>query len=94
MKISIEEMKRLQKLSALESSEQTLSALTEDFNEIANFVEQVRLAEVDEALQYETILQIDELRKDEVKESMPQQEVIKNAPEKNETSFVVPKVVD
>lgn len=95
MEIKFEEIKRLQKLSALNSDEEKLKSLAKDFNEIAKFVEQVKNADIaDTDVAYERVLKIDELRADEVKPSMPQEDILLNAPEKEDGCFVVPKVVD
>lgn len=94
MKITFEEIKRLEKLSALSSNEDKLKNLVEDFEEIAKFVEQVKDADISSEMEYIRTLKIDELRKDEIKASMPQEEILANAPEIKDGAFVVPKVVD
>lgn len=94
MEITFAEIKRLEKLSALSSSEEKLNSLASDFAEIANFVEQVKNFDIDEDVEYTRVLAINELRKDEVMPSMSQQEILANAPEQGEGAFIVPKVVD
>ena len=95
MKIDFEEIKRLEKLSALSSSEEKLKSLAEDFNKIAEFVEQVKNADIEQTdIGYQRVLKIDELRADEVVPSMPQSEIVSNAPEKEDGCFVVPKVME
>lgn len=95
MEISYDEIKRLEKLSALNSSEEKLKSLMKDFNEIATFVEQVKNAKIDDfEMKYYNILNINELRPDVIKPSMSQEEILNNAPEKGEGCFIVPKVVD
>ncbi len=94
MKITLEEIKKLQILSALESSEEELLELVDDFESIALFVEQVRACELDEECDYGKEVSIAELREDEVRGSMDVEDVLSNAPEIEETFFVVPKVVD
>ena len=94
MEITLDEIKRLEKLSAFSSSEEKLKGLMKDFQQIASFVEQVKDADIDLEIEQTRVLEIEELRPDEVKESMPQQEILANAPEQGEGAFVVPKVVD
>ena len=94
MEITLDEIKRLEKLSALSSSEEKLKSLLKDFEQIAQFVEQVKEADIDQEMEYTRVLDISELRSDEIVPSMPQDEVLFNAPEKGEGAFVVPKVVD
>lgn len=94
MKITIEEIKRLEKLSALSSSEEKLQSLKSDFEQIAEFVEQVTRADIEDIDIYDRLIDIQELREDEVVNSFSQEEILANAPEKGEGAFIVPKVVD
>ena len=94
MEISLEEIKRLEKLSALSSSEEKLIELKKDFEQIANFVEQVKNFDIQSNIEYSRVLEIAELRKDVVSDSMPQDEILANAPDKGEGAFIVPKVVE
>lgn len=94
MEISLNEIKRLEKLSALRSDDEKLKSLAKDFEQIFEFVEQIRSADIDEKVEYSRVLDISELRQDEIKPSMPQDEILANAPEQGEGAFIVPKVVD
>ena len=94
MKITLDEIKYLEKLSALKSSDERLLSIAEDFNEVAEFVNQIQKAEVSTDLGYEPALSLGELREDVAKESITQDEVLMNAPEKDNGYFVVPKVVN
>jgi len=94
MDISLEEIKRLEKLTAIHSSDKDLQSMAKDFNQIAEFVEQIKNADIDDIEVTARILRVDELRKDEIKESLPQVEILANAPEQGEGAFVVPKVVE
>jgi len=94
MKITLDEIKRLEKLSALSSSEEKLKELVKDFEQIAEFVEQVRNVDIEELNSYNRVLNISELRDDVVQKSFDQDVILMNAPEKGEGAFVVPRVVD
>lgn len=94
MKITLDEIKKLEKLSAFSSSEEKLNMLLEDFGNIVNYVEQVRNANIDELNSYNRVLSIDELREDKVEQSFSQSEILMNAPEKNDEAFIVPRVVE
>ena len=94
MKITLDEIKYLEKLSALKSSDERLLSIAEDFNDIAEFVNQVKNADVSTELNFEPALSMSELREDVAKESISQDEVLMNAPEKSGGYFVVPKVVN
>ena len=94
MEITLDEIKRLERLSALSSSEEKLQAMMKDFSQIANFVEQVKEADISAEMEHLRVLDIIQLREDDVVVSMPQEKVLANAPESGEGAFVVPKVVD
>ena len=94
MKITLDEIKRLEKLSALSSSEEKLKGLVKDFEQIAEFVEQVRNVDIEELNSYNRVLDISELRDDEVRTSFNRDVILMNAPEKGEGAFIVPRVVD
>lgn len=94
MKITLDEIKRLEKLSALSSSEEKLLSLVKDFEQIADFVEQVTSVDIDEENTFGRIVQIKDLREDEIIPSFSQEEILANAPEKGEGAFIVPKVVE
>lgn len=94
MEISLNEIKRLEKLSALRSDDEKLKSLAKDFEQIFEFVEQIKGADIDEKVEYTRVLDVSDLRPDEQKESMTQNEILSNAPEKGEGAFIVPKVVD
>lgn len=94
MNIDLKEIKRLEKLSALSSSEEKLQSLVKDFEQISAFVDQVKNADIEELDSCERIIKVDELREDIVEKSFSQEEILANAPEKGEGAFVVPKVVD
>lgn len=92
--ISIKELKHLAELSALELKESELEDMKKDFGEIMKFVDQVKEAEIEEGSSYEDICELDELREDKVEPSMEREKILKNAPERDESTFLVPKVVD
>jgi len=94
MKITLEEIKRLEKLSALSYDDEKLESFVKDFEQIAQFVEQVTNVDVEEANVYGRIVKIEQLRDDVVIPSYSQEQILANAPEKGEGAFVVPKVVD
>lgn len=94
MNIDLKEIKRLEKLSALSSSEEKLQSLVKDFEQISAFVDQVKNADIEELNSYGRIVKVDNLREDVVQKSFSQEEILANAPEKGEGAFVVPKVVD
>lgn len=94
MKITLDEIKKLERLSALSSSEEKLKSLVKDFEQIADFVEQVKNVDVDKLNSYSRVLSIDELREDEVVPSTDRARLLMNAPDKNGEAYIVPRVVE
>ena len=94
MEISHEEIKKLVELSALEYADEDYDALAKDFSGIVAFVEQLVEADIPEQNPTARVVSVEELREDEVTESMPQAEILANAPEHNDVAFIVPKVVE
>lgn len=94
MEIDIKEIKRLEKLSAISFTDEKLESFKKDFNSIANFVEQIKAFNEEVVEDYSNSISIKNLREDEIIQSLSQEEILANAPEKGEGAFVVPKVVD
>ena len=94
MEVSIEEIKRLEKLSVLKFEDEKREKLAKEFGPILEFVGQIKNAKADEKLEYNRVVGIADLREDEIVESMTQEEALASATEKGEGAFVVPKVVD
>lgn len=95
MKIGLDEVDRISKLAKLSFSENEKEKFTEQFNDILSFVE--RLNELD-TQNVEPLLHVIELenvfREDVLQESLPVEDVLRNAPNKTESFFKVPKVID
>ncbi len=92
--ITLDEIKRLERLSALSSGDEKLATMVSDFEKIAGFVEQVRNADIDDAIDSGRVLTIGELREDVVEPSFDARDILMNAPQKNDEAFIVPKVVE
>ena len=95
MAVNIKDVEHIAKLAKLSFSEDEKEKFTEQFNEILSFME--KLNELDTS-SVEPLSQVIELRnvlrEDNVKPSLPTQDALKNAPEKDERFFKVPKVID
>ena len=94
MKVSLDEIKRLEKLSVIKSDDEKLQVWAKEFGEIFDFVDQIKNAKVDEKLEYNRVVEITDLREDIVCRSFTQEEALATATEKGEGAFVVPKVVE
>jgi aspartyl-tRNA(Asn)/glutamyl-tRNA(Gln) amidotransferase subunit C len=92
--LTIEELKHLADLSALKFSEEELEAFLPDFNNILTMINEIDKINVDGEYVFDNIIDISELREDEVKESMPQEKALINAPKQRKGCFNVPRVVE
>ncbi len=93
-KITIEEVKRLAGLSALEFTEDELSAFIPEFEQIVELVDEVKNCDIGDAQLAYTSHKLNDCREDEAKESLPQEEILSNSPKTKKGSFCVPKMLD
>lgn len=95
MQIDEKLLTKLEKLSALQISEEKREGLIKELSEIVNFVE--KLNELDLSSSEVTISTIKggaTFRADEAKQSAVIDEVFKNAPKSAEHFFIVPKIIE
>lgn len=95
MNIDSTTVKQVAHLARLEFDEAGEQAMINDMNRMIGFVE--KLNELDTANVQPLIYMTDEvnhLREDEIKEPLPQDVVLGNAPKKDSDYFKVPKVVE
>lgn len=95
MKIDKATLEKIAHLARLEINEKDIPKMIEDMDKMVAFVE--KLNEVDtEGVEPLTTMshEINSLREDEVKDQLGKEEVLKNAPKKDEDFFRVPKVLD
>lgn len=95
MKITRELLDKIAHLARLEFDEKDAEKMMADMTAMVNWVD--KLKEVDTTgIEPLTSMshEINALREDEVKNQLPQEEVLKNAPLKNENHFRVPKVLE
>lgn len=95
MKIDIELISKLEKLARLELSQQEKGKLIGDLNAILEMVEKLEQIETSdvEPLSYITKT-VNALRDDVVDNQIATKEALKNAPDKDDQYFKVPKVID
>jgi len=88
-----QEIKRLAMLSKLEFDDKELSTFESEFKAIVDFVSKIEKANVNEDI---FISQVDfkDLRADEVRPSLSQEQVLKNAPDTDGEYIIVPQVVE
>ena len=94
MKITVAELEHVARLARLQISSEEKENLTEQMNRILLYME--KLNELDTGGVDPTSHVVDLLnafRDDAVKESLPREQILENAPEANEAEFVVPRVI-
>jgi aspartyl-tRNA(Asn)/glutamyl-tRNA(Gln) amidotransferase subunit C len=93
-KLTIDDIKHLADLSALKFSDEELESFLPEFNNILDMINQIENFEVNGEYVFDNIVDITELREDEVKPSMSQEKALINAPKQRKGCFNVPKVVE
>ena len=94
MAITREEVEHVAHLARLEFSGEELERFTRELSSILDYV--AKLSEVDTSgvePTYNALRLENRFRDDEVRESFPPEEILENAPEREGTSFVVPRVI-
>ncbi|MBL7994672.1 Asp-tRNA(Asn)/Glu-tRNA(Gln) amidotransferase subunit GatC [bacterium] len=94
MSVTIDEVKKIATLANLEFNENELEKYTHQLNTILEYVDQLNKIDTSSVeATYHPIQYPDVFRNDDIKESLPIDKVLQNAPEKTWQYFVVPKVV-
>ncbi|NPB09614.1 MAG: Asp-tRNA(Asn)/Glu-tRNA(Gln) amidotransferase subunit GatC [Thermodesulfobacteria bacterium] len=94
MSITKEEVLHVAHLARLEFSEEEVTRFTEQLADILSYV--AKLNELDTSHvepTYHALKLTNVFREDEVKESLPPEKALQNAPEREDNFFVVPKVI-
>lgn len=95
MSISKEEVIHIAKLASLNLSESEIEGYTKDMQEIlefANTVNNVNTDNIQETIGSNGAYNV--FRKDEIKQTISKEELLKNAPSKDEGMFRIPKVLN
>jgi aspartyl-tRNA(Asn)/glutamyl-tRNA(Gln) amidotransferase subunit C len=94
MSLTKEEVLKVAHLARLEFKEEEIEKFRGDLNNILSFIEKLQEVDTDGV---EPMYQVNNLsnvlRKDEIKKSLDKEEALKNAPQKDDGMFIVPKVV-
>ncbi len=94
MKITPEEVKHVAKLAKLNLSEGELGRMTGQLDMILSYVEKLGELDTEGVVPTTHAFSINNaFREDEVQESLPLSEALKNAPKDNGELFVVPKIL-
>jgi len=95
MSINKETVKKISKLARISVSDQQASMLEKNLNSILSFVNQLNELNTEKIKPISTISsQKLIMRDDEVKVLNQKEDILKNAPVKNSSYYIVPKVVE
>lgn len=95
MKISVQDVMHVAKLSRLQVAEQDVEKFTTQFNDILSYAEVINQLDTSEIKPTAHAIELHNiLREDIVKESFTNQQALANAPATENGCYLVPKVVD
>jgi aspartyl-tRNA(Asn)/glutamyl-tRNA(Gln) amidotransferase subunit C len=95
MKISKEEVEHLAKLANLELSEEEREEFTQQLDEFLQYATKVNEIDTTEIKPTSHVVFLKNvLREDSIKESLPQEIALSNAPKQERAHFKVPKVIE
>jgi len=90
--MNIDEVKHLEELSNLEFTDDERQKFLSEFDSILEFASAILNASGNE-MNYE-VIDMEDLREDEIGKSLSQDEAILNAPQKTDGCFVVPRIME
>ena len=94
MSITIEDVKKLAKLSRLEFSDEEALQFVDELTATLAQVDAINKVDVSQVDLFEKTVNADtELRADEIKPSLPVEQIVANAPDKKDGAFLVPITV-
>ncbi|MGA9292546.1 MAG: Asp-tRNA(Asn)/Glu-tRNA(Gln) amidotransferase subunit GatC [Ignavibacteriaceae bacterium] len=94
MAVTIKDVEHIAELARLKFKEKELENFTHQLNDILSYVEKLNELDTEnvEPLSH-PVENTNVFREDEVKPSVSREDALKNAPDKNESFFKVPKVI-
>ncbi|MBO5102642.1 MAG: Asp-tRNA(Asn)/Glu-tRNA(Gln) amidotransferase subunit GatC [Clostridia bacterium] len=94
MSITIEDVKKLAKLSRLEFTDEEALQFVDELTATLAQVDAINKVDVSQVDLFEKTVNADtELRADEIKPSLPVEQIVANAPDKKDGAFLVPITV-
>ena len=94
MKITMAEVEHVARLARLQISAEEKENLTEQMNRILLYMEKLNELNTTGVEPTSHVIDLNNaFRVDAVKESLPREQTLENAPEANEAEFVVPRVI-
>jgi aspartyl-tRNA(Asn)/glutamyl-tRNA(Gln) amidotransferase subunit C len=94
MSVTIKDVEHIAKLAKLEFSEMEKEKFTHQFNNILKYMEQLNSVDTTNVEPLAQVIELNNVfRDDVVKPSISTEEALKNAPDKTDEHFKVPKVI-
>ena len=90
----MDDIVHLEFLSKLKFEPEEKANFSRDFQNIINFVDEIKELNLADDLSKKETISISDLREDEAKASLPQAEALQNAPKQKDGCYVTPLVVD
>ena len=95
MKITKEQVEQVARLARLAASEKEKELFTRQLGEILTHIEKLKELDTSKVDPTSHVLPIKNIfREDEVRPSLPREEIFKNAPDRTEEFFRVPKIIE
>ncbi|WKK78627.2 Asp-tRNA(Asn)/Glu-tRNA(Gln) amidotransferase subunit GatC [Marivirga salinae] len=95
MSINKETLEKIAHLARLEFDEKSEEKMLKDMNNMLSFVEKLQELDTENVEPLQAMsFEINQLREDKVKEHLPREKGLKNAPKKDNEFFRVPKVIE
>ncbi|MCS7053287.1 MAG: Asp-tRNA(Asn)/Glu-tRNA(Gln) amidotransferase subunit GatC [Ignavibacterium sp.] len=94
MSVPKEEIIKIAKLAKLKLNDNEIEKFTSQFNQILDYMKKLNEINTDEVQPLSHPLEINNvMRDDELKDSIPRELALSNAPDKDDKFFKVPKVI-
>ena len=94
MSVTIQDVEHIATLANLEFTEDQKQKFLHQFNDILKYMEQLNSVDTTNVEPLSHVIELQNVfRDDKVAPSTPTEEALKNAPEKNDDYFKVPKVI-
>ncbi len=95
MSINKETLEKIAHLARLEFDEKSEEKMLKDMNNMLSFVEKLQELDTENVEPLQAMsFEINQLREDMVKEHLPREKGLKNAPKEDNEFFRVPKVIE
>ncbi|MBU5674768.1 Asp-tRNA(Asn)/Glu-tRNA(Gln) amidotransferase subunit GatC [Paenibacillus brevis] len=95
MSIQVNDVEHVAKLARLNLTEEEREIFTGQLNAILQYAEKLNELDTDQVEPTTHVLHLSNvMREDEVRESLPQEKVFRNAPEEEDGQFKVPAVLE